>query len=74
MENEQRRGREGTKEGKRRKVLFRISMVGNGSLNSTQGGKGGRKERREGFVHSSSNSSYRGLSSQVRRAADGDTA
>ena len=43
--------REGRKEGrKENEILFRISVVGNGSLNSTQGGKGGRKERREGFV------------------------
>ena len=31
-------GREGRKEGKGRKDLFRIGVVGNGSLNSTEGG------------------------------------
>ena len=30
---------------KRGKNLFRISVVANGNLNSTQGGKGGRKEK-----------------------------
>ena len=31
-------GREGRREGKAGKDLFRISVVGNGSLNSTEGG------------------------------------
>ena len=38
------------KEGKGRKDLFRMCEVGNGSLNNTQGGREGKKERREGFV------------------------
>ena len=43
--------REGRKEGrKENEILFRISVVGNGSLNSTQGGRERKKERREGFV------------------------
>ena len=37
--------REGRKERWGRKDLFRIGVVGNGSLNSTEGGRGGRKER-----------------------------
>ena len=44
-EPEQHGGREGRKEGKGGKDLFRIGVVGNGSLNSTEGGRGGRKER-----------------------------
>ena len=44
-EPEQHEGREGRKERKGEIDLFRTGMVGNGSLNSTEGGNGGRKER-----------------------------
>ena len=40
-------GEEGRKEGKGGKDLFRIGVVGNGSLNSTEGGK---KEWMKGMV------------------------
>ena len=40
-------GREGRKEGKGGKDLFRIGVVGNGSLNKTEGG---REEGRKGRV------------------------
>ena len=44
-EPEQHGGREERKQKKRGKNLFRISVAGNGSLNSTQGVQGGRKEK-----------------------------
>ena len=59
-EEEGRKGREGfvqdecdwqrkpEKHGK--KILFRIAVIGNCILNSTEKGRGGRNERREGSV------------------------
>ena len=33
-----------------KKILFRIAVIGNCILNSTEKGRGGRNERREGAV------------------------
>ena len=48
-EPEQHGGREGKKEGKGGKDLFRRILIGNESLNSTEGGRAGRKGK-EGSV------------------------